>query len=57
VKISCKKDVHICHINFAKKMEQNSQGTTSQCQGHIRTQYYIYKAIPIVAEEMIEKKV
>jgi hypothetical protein len=38
-------------------MEQNSQGTTSQCQGHIRTQYYIYKAIPIVAEEMIEKKV
>jgi hypothetical protein len=30
VKISCKEDVHICHTNFAKKMEQNSCETTSQ---------------------------
>jgi hypothetical protein len=29
---------------------------TYTCQGHTRTQYYIYKAIPIIAEEMIEKK-
>jgi hypothetical protein len=30
MKISCKEDVHICHGNFAKKMEQNLQKTTSQ---------------------------
>jgi hypothetical protein len=29
VKISCKEDVHICHINFAKKMERNSHERTS----------------------------
>jgi hypothetical protein len=28
----------------------------SKVQEHTRTQYYIYKAIPIIAEEMIEKK-
>jgi hypothetical protein len=26
------------------------------CQRHTRTQYYIYKAIPITAKDMIEKK-
>jgi hypothetical protein len=30
VKISCKEDVHICHTNFAKKMEWNLHETTSQ---------------------------
>ena len=30
VKISCKEDVHICHTNFTKKMDQNSHKTTSQ---------------------------
>jgi hypothetical protein len=30
MKISCKEDVHICHTNFAKQMEQNLHGTTSQ---------------------------
>jgi hypothetical protein len=30
VKISCKEDVHICHTNFAKKIERNSHETTSQ---------------------------
>jgi hypothetical protein len=29
MKISCKEDVHICHTNFAKKMEQNLHETTS----------------------------
>jgi hypothetical protein len=29
VKISCKKDVHICRTNFAKKMERNLHETTS----------------------------
>jgi hypothetical protein len=29
VKISCKEDVHNCHTNFAKKMEQNLHETTS----------------------------
>jgi hypothetical protein len=29
VKISCKEDVHICHTNFAKKMERNLHETTS----------------------------
>jgi hypothetical protein len=29
VKISCKDDVHICHTNFAKKMERNLHETTS----------------------------
>jgi hypothetical protein len=26
------------------------------CQRHTRTQYYIYKAISVIAEEMIQKK-
>jgi hypothetical protein len=26
-----------------------------ECQGYIRTQYYIYKAIPVTAKKMIEK--
>jgi hypothetical protein len=26
------------------------------CQEYTRTQYYIYKAIPVIAEEMIDKK-
>jgi hypothetical protein len=30
VKISCKEDVHICCVNFAKKMEQNLHETTSR---------------------------
>jgi hypothetical protein len=30
VKIPCKEDVHICHTNFAKKMERNSHERTSQ---------------------------
>jgi hypothetical protein len=30
VKISCKEDVHICHTNFAKKMERNLHETTSR---------------------------
>jgi hypothetical protein len=30
VKISCKEDVHICHINFVKEMEQNLHVTTSR---------------------------
>jgi hypothetical protein len=30
VKISCKEDVHICHTNFAKEMEQNLHETTSR---------------------------
>jgi hypothetical protein len=30
VKVSCKEDVHVCCTNFAKKMERNSHGTTSQ---------------------------
>jgi hypothetical protein len=30
VKISCKEDVHICHTNFAKKMERNSHERTSR---------------------------
>jgi hypothetical protein len=30
VKISCKKDVHICRTNFSKEMEQNLHETTSQ---------------------------
>jgi hypothetical protein len=30
MKILCKKDVYICHTNFAKKMQQNSHGTTSR---------------------------
>jgi hypothetical protein len=29
VKIPCKEDVHICHTNFAKKMERNSHERTS----------------------------
>jgi hypothetical protein len=29
VKISCKEDAHICHTNFAKKMERNLHETTS----------------------------
>jgi hypothetical protein len=29
VKISCKEDVHICHANFTKKLEQNSNATIS----------------------------
>jgi hypothetical protein len=29
VKISRKEDVHICHTNFAKKMERNLHETTS----------------------------
>jgi hypothetical protein len=29
MKISCKEDVHICHTNFIKKMEQNLHGTIS----------------------------
>jgi hypothetical protein len=29
VKISCKKDVHTCHTNFGKKMDQNLHETTS----------------------------
>jgi hypothetical protein len=30
VKILCKEDVHICHTNFAKKMERNLYETTSR---------------------------
>jgi hypothetical protein len=30
VKISCKNDVHICHTNLAKQMEQNLHETTSR---------------------------
>jgi hypothetical protein len=30
VKTSCKKDIHICHTNFAKKMERNLHETTSR---------------------------
>jgi hypothetical protein len=30
VKILCKEDVHICHTNFAKRMNRNSHETTSQ---------------------------
>jgi hypothetical protein len=30
VKVSCKEDVHICHTNFAKKMEWNLHEITSQ---------------------------
>jgi hypothetical protein len=29
VKTSCKEDVHICHADFAKKMERNLHETTS----------------------------
>jgi hypothetical protein len=29
---------------------------TGGYQEHTRTQYYIYKAIPVIVEEMIEKK-
>jgi hypothetical protein len=29
VKVWCKEDVHICHTNFAKKMEQNLHETSS----------------------------
>jgi hypothetical protein len=29
IKISCKKDVHICCTNFAKEMKRNSHETTS----------------------------
>jgi hypothetical protein len=29
VKISCKEDVHICHTNFAKKIERNLHEITS----------------------------
>jgi hypothetical protein len=29
MKISCKENVHICHTNFVKKMEQNLHETTS----------------------------
>jgi hypothetical protein len=32
MKISCKEDVHICHTNFAKKMDRNLHGTTSRCK-------------------------
>jgi hypothetical protein len=28
--MSCNKDVHICHTNFAKRMEQNLYETTSR---------------------------
>jgi hypothetical protein len=36
MKISCKKDVlnHICHTNFAKKMEQNLHETTSRWKAY-----------------------
>ena len=27
-KVSCKEDVHICHTNFAKQMEQNLHETS-----------------------------
>jgi hypothetical protein len=30
VKISCNKDVRICHTKFAKKMERNLYETTSR---------------------------
>jgi hypothetical protein len=30
VKISCKKNVYICHTNFEKKMERNFHETTSR---------------------------
>jgi hypothetical protein len=33
VKISCKEDVHICHTNFAKKMERNSHERTRLLAG------------------------
>ena len=34
VKILCEKDVHICHTNFEKKMEQNLYETTSRWKSY-----------------------
>jgi hypothetical protein len=40
VKISCKKDVHICHTNFAKKMERNLPETTSRWKNIWKTIFF-----------------
>jgi hypothetical protein len=40
-------------IHFKDTQEHN---VTYTFQGHTRTQYYIYEVIPVIAEEMIEKK-
>jgi hypothetical protein len=49
---------HIHQTYKTNKIKENKRKHTilPNCQGHKRTQYYIYKAIPTIAEEMIEKK-